>query len=85
MARKMMCAICNDAIPEDDTTVLRVMVKPPAKGGVATPAVDVSVDVCSTACLREYLEKGRAMKDLGESLARWKNVGAIPSGRRLPP
>ena len=32
MARKMMCAICNDAIPEDDTTVLRVMVKPPAKG-----------------------------------------------------
>jgi hypothetical protein len=47
--------------------------------------VDVSVDVCSSACLREYLEKGLAMKDLGESLARWKNVGAIPSGRRLPP
>ena len=53
MARRMMCAVCDDAIDEDGTTLLRITLKPPPKDGVATPAVDVSVDLCSSPCLQD--------------------------------
>ena len=84
MARRMMCAVCDDAIDEDGTTLLRITLKPPPKDGVATPAVDVSVDLCSSPCLQDYLGK-HTLKDLGVALARWKNVGISPTARRLPP
>jgi hypothetical protein len=73
-------------MPEEDASVLRILLKPPVKNGVVPPVIEATADLCSLACLRTYLEGGTVMKDLTHSLTRWAAVGALPQtplGRRL--
>jgi len=35
MPRRVLCPVCEGPMPEEDASVLRILLKPPVKNGVA--------------------------------------------------